>query len=562
MGILLLEIVVRAMLVAAGTACVLWALRTRAAALRHAAWTTVVVAMLLLPIWSVAGPNIRIAVLPPTAAWLDSDSAASPERRDSGLQASGTRSAAPPVAQDARTVSGISPGMVAVAGVYLLGAFVLLARLAVGTVQARRFRRAAVMRAGRATSARCATPITVGWFSPVLILPDGWEQWSAARLDAVVTHEGEHARRHDPLVQWLALLNRAIFWFHPLAWWLERRLANLAEEVCDAAVIRAGHSPHEYSGYLLDMARALRRQGGRLNVVGMAMPGSNLAGRMRRIFEEFPMTALTRTRVIVTLALCAISSVVFAAGVLAPRPSAVVGSPAIAGVPVDTAVAPAWPPPSQAPAAAPRGGQGIASRGVPVTEGVVASAPVDQARTTAGPKSLNAVAAPRTDSPRVAISEPPHVAATDFSGHWRLVSSTTSGPGRGGSGGEGATAGTGERKVTAIWSSGAPVNCGPECTISQSAGTLTISRLGTPDAVTRYDNGLVVLNLDGSDSKVFQESGSHYVVHAKWNGRNLVVTYDFAYYTITQVLSVEDGKLKVVTSFGSYAPVTMTYVKG
>ncbi len=553
MAILLLAIVVRAALVGAGTACVLWALRIRAAALRHAAWTTVVVAMLLLPIWSVAGPNIRLAVLPPTAAWLDSGSAANAERLDAGVPASGTRPEAPPSAQDARTVSGISPGMVAVAGVYLLGAFVLLARLVIGTVQARRFRRAAVVRAGRATSARCATPITVGWFSPVLILPEGWEQWSAARLDAVVTHEGEHARRHDPLVQWLALLNRAIFWFHPLAWWLERQLANLAEEVCDAAVIRAGHSPQEYSSYLLDMARALRREGGRLNVVGMAMPGSNLAGRMRRIFEEFPMTALTRTRVVVTLALCAISSAVFAAGVLAPRPSAAVGSPAVAGGQVNASVAPAEPPPSQAAAAAIREGQ---------RKGVVSSAPVDQAGTSAGPRSPNSVAAPRAESPKVVPSEPPQVAATDFSGHWRLVSSTTSGPGRGGSGGEGATAGTGERKVTAIWSSGAPVNCGPACTISQNAETLTISRLGTPDAVTRYDNGVVVLNLNGSDSKVFQESGSHYVVHAKWNGRNLVVTYDFAYYTITQVLSVEDGKLKVVTSFGSYAPVTMTYVKG
>lgn len=50
--------------------------------------------------------------------------------------------------------------------------------------------------------------MTVGCLAPVLILPDGWERWSAAQLDAVLTHEGAHARRRDPLVQGLALLNR------------------------------------------------------------------------------------------------------------------------------------------------------------------------------------------------------------------------------------------------------------------------------------------------------------------------------------------------------------------
>ena len=40
----------------------------------------------------------------------------------------------------------------------------------------------------------------------------------------VLAHEGEHARQRDPLIVALALLNRAVFWFHPLAWWLESRV--------------------------------------------------------------------------------------------------------------------------------------------------------------------------------------------------------------------------------------------------------------------------------------------------------------------------------------------------
>ena len=135
----------------------------------------------------------------------------------------------------------------------------------------------------------------------------------------VLTHEREHARRRDPLTQWLALLNRAIFWFHPLAWWLERKLAMLAEEACDAAVLAAGHSPHDYSEYLLDMARTVSRQRGRVRLVGMAMPGNGLGERLRLILKGLPTVRVSRARLISTAVFCVASSALFAAGTLAPR---------------------------------------------------------------------------------------------------------------------------------------------------------------------------------------------------------------------------------------------------
>ena len=72
----------------------------------------------------------------------------------------------------------------------------------------------------------------------------------------------------------LLCLNRAVFWFHPAAWWLERHLSALAEEACDNVVLARGYNPRDYSEYLIDMARSVMRSGARLNVVGMAMPGS------------------------------------------------------------------------------------------------------------------------------------------------------------------------------------------------------------------------------------------------------------------------------------------------
>jgi TonB family protein len=221
------------------------------------------------------------------------------------------------------------------AAAYLLGFCFLLARLAIGTVRAHRLVRRAANREGRLTSDACAAPVTVGWLNPTVILPEHWPRWPQAQLNAVLTHEDEHARRRDPLVQWLALLNRAVFWFHPLAWWLERRLSALAEEACDAAVLARGHDPFQYSEYLLEMARVVRQTGARVNVVGMAMPGAFLPQRIRRILEGGPAQRISRVRIVCVAVACAVVSTVFTAGAVdyaqavnSPKPQAI---PAPAG---------------------------------------------------------------------------------------------------------------------------------------------------------------------------------------------------------------------------------------
>jgi TonB family protein len=161
-----------------------------------------------------------------------------------------------------------------------------------------------------------------------VILPECWRRWPQAQLNAVLTHEGEHARRRDPLVQWLALLNRAVFWFHPLAWWLDLRLSALAEEACDAAVLARGHDPFEYSEYLLQIARAVQQTGARVSVVGMAMPGAFLPQRIRRILEGRPAQRISRMRMACVATACAVVSTVFTAGAM-DRAQAQTNMPAV-----------------------------------------------------------------------------------------------------------------------------------------------------------------------------------------------------------------------------------------
>ena len=291
---LLLECAVRALLVAAGTGIVLGALRVRTPAARHAAWSAVVLTMLLLPLWTAWGPKAAVPVLPSAVeipiGIEPPPIAAMPVPSNSAAPARLPVPASPPAPRWnwRQTFESL----------YFLGFALLLARLLAGAVRAHLLLRRATSRDGMLTSDRFAAPVTIGWFHPAVLLPPNWPEWPAAELDAILAHEREHVRRRDPLVQWLALLNRAVFWFHPLAWWLERRLSRLAEEACDAAVLARGHDPCDYSEYLLGLARAVERAGAPARFCGMTMPGRFLAARIRSILEGGAAPAVSRRRMV------------------------------------------------------------------------------------------------------------------------------------------------------------------------------------------------------------------------------------------------------------------------
>jgi hypothetical protein len=295
-----LECAVRAALLVGATAIVLYACQVKAAMARHSVWAGIVALMLLLPIWTAWGPKASLRVLPPLAQSIENS----------------TKVSIRIFSTDVPRSALISPWLVVLLGAYLLGLCFLLFRLAIGTVRARRLVHDAVLHDGVRTSSLCAAPVTVGFFHPTVILPEHCGQWPQAQIDAVLTHESEHARHRHPLVQWLALLNRAVFWFHPVSWWLERHLSALAEEACDNVVLARGYDPRAYSEYLIDMARSVKRSGGRLNIAGMAMPGSSLPRRIRQILEGGPVPQISRARMVCFCVACAISCTTIAAGTL------------------------------------------------------------------------------------------------------------------------------------------------------------------------------------------------------------------------------------------------------
>jgi hypothetical protein len=283
---ILFESSFRAAVMIAAMAGMLAVLQVRSAAARHAAWSGVLLTMLVLPVWTAWGPELPLPVLPaaaePVAYFLPDVALETPAAVRAAVQQ------AVPTPQSSWTWGEIA------AAFYGVVALCLFLRLVRGTMRARKL-----------TSAHCAAPVTVGWFQPRIILPSHYESWPSGQREAVLLHEQAHIRRRDSLVQWLALLNCCLFWFHPLAWWLERKLNVLAEEACDASVLGQGHSPQDYATYLLDIARTVQLAGARVSM-HFAYRDRALSQRVQRILQGVPAEPLTRKRAVLAAAASAV----------------------------------------------------------------------------------------------------------------------------------------------------------------------------------------------------------------------------------------------------------------
>jgi beta-lactamase regulating signal transducer with metallopeptidase domain len=307
---ILAESAVRVTVLALGVAVVLRALRLRSPRAAHRAWSVVVVVMLLLPAFVALGPELRVPLLP---AHITGRIAAPAADDVATARADVPMAATVPPGATRRSMAWAAAAMT----IYLLVVAFFVAHLAVGLHRVLALRRTAVQVRGRLTHQACVVPMTVGVVAPVIILPADWASWDDAELSAVLAHEEEHVRRRDPFVAAVTLFNRAIFWFHPLAWWLTAEIARLSEEACDAVVISRGHDCDVYSACLLRFARRVTNAGGRIMPVATAMPGSGLQERLGMIAQP-PARRPSTPRLASAVGACAALVVVSAAA----RPTA------------------------------------------------------------------------------------------------------------------------------------------------------------------------------------------------------------------------------------------------
>jgi bla regulator protein blaR1 len=95
-------------------------------------------------------------------------------------------------------------------------------------------------------------PGVFGILKPVLLWPKSMtDRLDDAHIEAILAHELSHIRRSDNLTAALHMVVEAVFWFHPLVWWLGARLIDEREQACDHDAISHGRDPHVYAESIL-----------------------------------------------------------------------------------------------------------------------------------------------------------------------------------------------------------------------------------------------------------------------------------------------------------------------
>jgi beta-lactamase regulating signal transducer with metallopeptidase domain/tetratricopeptide (TPR) repeat protein len=310
-----LDIALKATLLFSFTALALALLRRSGAAARHLAGTAGLIGALALPLLTLALPRWEVgvlpALLPSKAVSVSSSAVAVPEPSEPTPQSqwetakdndTETESPAAPLAPRGRSF----PWPLAALAGWTAGALLVGGRLAFGMLRVRRIRReAAPIRDAEWTeetrrlsreieldrpvelleSARVPVAITSGLFRPLLLLCRQARLWEVERRRVVLLHELAHVRRGDWLWLLLAEAALAFYWWHPLAWVLERQVRRDCERACDDLVLAAGTKPSVYAGHLLGIFRSLSAVAHPVAPAVASARPSHFEGRLRAILD-------------------------------------------------------------------------------------------------------------------------------------------------------------------------------------------------------------------------------------------------------------------------------------
>jgi beta-lactamase regulating signal transducer with metallopeptidase domain len=285
--------------------------RQGSAARRHLIWTITVVGLLLLPVLSAVLPRWRVPL--GSIVTTPADAAASAGRAEpapsvfSGSDDDASSAAAATPARSAGAASRAIeiPWPAAVPALYAAVVLLLLARLIAAQVMIQRLARRAtdvsepelqalliecaqrmgVRRPVRLLRSRDQImPIVFGTRVPAIVLPAVADTWPQDRRRAVLRHELAHVARYDCLTQLAAEVACAVYWVHPGAWWIARRLRVERELACDDRVLTAGTHARVYAGHLLELAYSLGGRRAPALAVSMAR-ARQLEGRLLAVLD-------------------------------------------------------------------------------------------------------------------------------------------------------------------------------------------------------------------------------------------------------------------------------------
>jgi uncharacterized protein (TIGR03435 family) len=165
-------------------------------------------------------------------------------------------------------------------------------------------------------------PAVYGIYRPVLIWPSNISSvLEDAQLRSILTHELCHVRRRDNLTAALHMLVQAIFWFHPLVWWVGWRLESERERACDEDVLACTDQPYIYAESILKVCEYCLESP--LPCIS-GVTGGDLQRRVRHIMTGRTMAKLSLSRKLLlgTAVLAALLVPILSGQVAQDRPQA------------------------------------------------------------------------------------------------------------------------------------------------------------------------------------------------------------------------------------------------
>ena len=278
--------------------------RRAAAATRHRLLAGAQLAALMLPLFDLIVPSMPIRfVVPNTVA--------------AAQLTLGAEMALEPRAADVVTRSTPGPRWGAIAALLWSAGFaIVVVKIAVRLIRAARVVRRARRHSDFLLSDEIAEPCT---FASSILLPRAALAWSSEEVALVLLHERAHVRRRDTLLTITGDLCCALYWFHPLAWIVARRVRLERERACDDIVLSRGVSPGDYATILIDRARVISRPTAAIPIAER----SQLAERIRAIVDPRVRRRSTRFATLAIGVLTLIGAPLLAAvsaAAIVPRP--------------------------------------------------------------------------------------------------------------------------------------------------------------------------------------------------------------------------------------------------
>lgn len=134
------------------------------------------------------------------------------------------------------------------------------------------------------------SPFTVGFFKPFIFFPFSiLNQLTTKEVECILAHELGHIKRHDYFFNTISTFIEVLLYYHPVVWWIQKKLSEYREEACDDIAINHIKDAMIYARSLLALQELLNKES-HVPALGLGFINNKKSILLNRIKRMFNMT--------------------------------------------------------------------------------------------------------------------------------------------------------------------------------------------------------------------------------------------------------------------------------